>query len=189
MNLKNIPLDFADKLTIVGERLNDSISRDMGLAEMEEAYFIVTDIIAPLTFNYRDIETIIKDDFKKFENYSLRSYTFDKLEKAWDKLIPQSIKDELLKINNGLVLGVVNGEHYNWNEAEWVSDICEELETKIVTLIGARYYSYFYKENRYKLEPLLDKALEIMKRYQYKDYIEAVQKVVDKEVRAYKYGD
>ena len=29
MNLKNIPLDFEDKLKIVGERLNDYIAKDM----------------------------------------------------------------------------------------------------------------------------------------------------------------
>ena len=44
MNLKHIPLDFADKLSIVGERLNDYIAKDMGT----EIHDIITEIVAPL---------------------------------------------------------------------------------------------------------------------------------------------
>lgn len=187
MNLKNIPLDFADKLSIVGERLNDYIARNMG----HNIYSVITSIIAPLNFDYRDIENIIKDKLKSFDNYSLRSYTGDKIENAWynDSIIPQSIKDEFLKLDNDFVKNIIDGEEWNWRDGKWANEKCEELETRLITLIGARYYNYFYKENRWKLEPLLDEALENMKKYQYKDYIEAVQKVVDSEVRAYKYGD
>ena len=187
MNLKNIPLDFADKLNIVGERLNDYIARDMG----HNIYSMITDIIAPLNFDYRDIENIIKDKLKSFDNYTLRSYTSDKIETAWynDSIIPQSLKDEFLELDNDFVKNIICGEEWNWRDGKWANEKCEELEKKLITFIGARYYNYFYKENRWKLEPLLDEALEIMKKYQYKDYIEAVQKVVDKEVRAYKYGD
>ena len=46
MNIKNIPLDFKDKLSIVGERLNEYISQDMG----SEIYDIITEIVAPLTY-------------------------------------------------------------------------------------------------------------------------------------------
>ena len=187
MNLKNIPLDFADKLSIVGERLNNYIAKDME----DDVYFAITDIIAPLNFDYRDIENILKDKLKSFDNYSLRSYTSDKIETAWysDNIVPQSIKDEFLKLDNDFVKNIIDGEEWNWRDGEWANDKCEELETKLITFIGARYYSYFYKENRWKLEPLLDEALENMKKYHYREYIEAVQKVVDSEVRAYKYGD
>ena len=187
MNLKNIPLDFADKLSIVGERLNDYIARDMG----HNIYSMITDIIAPLSFDYRDIENIIKDKLKSFDNYTLRSYTSDKIETAWysESIIPQSLKDEFLKLDNDFVKNIICGEEWNWRDGKWANEKCEELETRLITLIGARYYNYFYKENRWKLEPLLNEALENMKKYQYKDYIEAVQKVVDSEVRAYKYGD
>lgn len=187
MNLKNIPLDFADKLSIVGERLNDYIARDMG----HNIYSVITSIIAPLNFDYRDIENIIKDKLKSFDNYSLRSYTSDEIENAWynESIITQSIKDEFLKLDNDFVKNIIDGEEWNWYKGEWANEKCEELETKLITLIGARYYNYFYKENRWKLEPLLDEALENMKKYQYKDYIERVLKIVDYEVRAYKYGD
>ena len=187
MNIKNIPLDFKDKLSIVGERLNDYIARNMG----HNIYSVITSIIAPLNFDYRDIENIIKDKLKSFDNYSLRSYTSDKIENAWynDSIIPQSIKDEFLNLDNDFVKNIIDGEEWNWRDGEWANEKCEELETKLITLVGARYYSYFYKENRWKLEPLLNKALEDMKKYQYRDYIEAVQKIVDYEVRAYKYGD
>ncbi|MDY6056200.1 MAG: hypothetical protein SPI60_00135 [Campylobacter lanienae] len=187
MNLKNIPLDFADKLSIVGERLNNYIASNMG----HNIYSVITSIIAPLNFDYRDIENIIKDKLKSFDNYSLRSYTSDKIENAWynESIISQSIKDEFLKLDNDFVKNIIDGEEWNWRDGEWANEKCEELETKLITLIGARYYNYFYKENRWKLEPLLNQALEDMKKYHYRDYIEGVLKIVDYEVRAYKYGD
>lgn len=108
MNLKNIPLDFADKLSIVGERLNDYIASNMG----HNIYYIITNIIAPLDFDYRDIENIIKDKLKSFDNYSLRSYTSDSIETAWynDSIIPQSLKDEFLKLDNDFVKNIICGK-------------------------------------------------------------------------------
>ena len=183
MNIKNIPLDFADKLKIVGKRLNDYIAKDMGV----EIYDIVTEIVAPLTYDKSDIELILGDGWKSFNNYTLKNYYWDELEVAYDELIPKSIKDEISKIDNNVVKDVLKGKY--WDGFEWEYESCQEVETKIVTLVGARYYAYFYKENRWKLEPLLDEALEIMKKYHYRDYIEGVLKIVDYEVRAYKYGD
>ena len=188
MSLNNIPLDFADKLSIVGERLNDYIAKDMGT----EIYDIITEIVTPLTYDKSDIELILNDGWKSFNNYTLRTYYWDKLEVAYYELIPKSIKDEISKIDNNVVKDVLKGRYWDgfeWEYDESCQESCQEVETKIVTLVGARYYSYFYKENRWKLEPLLDKALDDMKKYQYRDYIEAVLKIVDSEVRAYKYGD
>ena len=112
MNINLIPLDFKDKLSIVGERLNDYIARDMG----HNIYSMITDIIAPLSFDYRDIENIIKDKLKSFDNYSLRSYTSDKIENAWynESIIPQSIKDEFLNLDNDFVKNIIDGEEWNW---------------------------------------------------------------------------
>ena len=70
MNIKNIPLDFEDKLSIVGERLNDYIAKDMGT----EIYDIVTEIVAPLTYDKSDIELILGDCCKSFNNYTLKNY-------------------------------------------------------------------------------------------------------------------
>ena len=96
MDIKNIPLDFADKLKIVGERLNDYIAKDMGT----EIYDIITEIVAPLTYDKSNIELIINDGWKSFNNYTLKNYYWDELAVAYDELIPKSIKDEISKIDN-----------------------------------------------------------------------------------------
>ena len=176
MNLKNIPLDFADKLTIVGERLNDYIAKDMGT----EIYDIVTEIVAPLTYDKSDIELILNDGWKSFNNYTLKNYYWGELEVAYDELIPKSIKDEISKIDNNVVKDVLKGKY--WDGFEWEYDSCQEVETKIVTLVGARYYSYFYKENRHKLEPLLDRALIDFRNYHWLEFVEAVRLIIEKEV-------
>ena len=178
MNLKNIPLDFEDNLKIVGERLNDYIAKDMGV----EIYDIVTEIVAPLTYDKSDIELILNDGWKSFNNYTLKNYYWDELEVAYDELIPKSIKDEISKIDNNVVKRVLKGKY--WDGFEW--DSCQEVETKIVTLIGARYYSYFYKENRYKLETLLDRALKDFKNYHWLEFVEAIRLIIEKEVERLK---
>ena len=184
MNLKNIPLDFADKLNIVGERLNDYIAKDMG----SEIYDIVIEIIAPLSFDYRDIENIIKDKLKSFDNYTLRSYTSDKIETAWYNalIIPQSLKDEFLELDNDFVKNIICGDEWNWRDGKWANEKCEELETKLIILIGARYYNYFYKENRHKLEPLLDRALKDFRNDYWLEYVEAVRLIIEKEIERLK---
>ena len=48
------------------------------------------------------------------------------------------------------------------------------------------YYSYFYKENRYKLEPLLDRALIDFKNYHWLEFVEAVRLIIEKEVERLK---
>ena len=106
MNLKNIPLDFEDKLKIVGERLNDYIAKDMGT----EIYDIITEIVAPLTYDKSDIELILRDGWKSFNNYTLKNYYWDELEVAYDELIPKSIKDEISKIDNNVVKDVLKGK-------------------------------------------------------------------------------
>ena len=180
MNLKHIPLDFEDKLKIVGERLNDYIAKDMG----SEIYDIVTEIIAPLSFDYRDIENIIKDKLKSFDNYTLKNYYWDELEVAYEELIPKSIKDEISKIDNNAVKYVLKGKY--WDGFEWEYESCQEVETKIVTLVGARYYAYFYKENRHKLEPLLDRALKDFRNDYWLEYVEAVRLIIEKEIERLK---
>ena len=180
MNINLIPLDFEDKLKIVGERLNDYIAKDMGT----EIYDIVTEIVAPLTYDKSDIEAILNDKWKSFDNYTLKNYYWDELEVAYDELIPQSIKDELMKIDNKVVLDVLKGKC--WDGFEWKYESCQEVETKIVTLIGARYYSYFYKENRHKLEPLLDRALLDFKQKNWVEFVEAVKLIIEKEIQRLK---
>ena len=180
MNINLIPLDFKDKLSIVGERLNEYISQDMGV----EIYDIITEIVAPLTYDKSDIELILNDGFKKFDNYTLRNYYWDELAVAYDELIPKSIKDEISKIDNNVVKDVLKGKY--WDGFEWEYDSCQEVETKIVTLVGARYYSYFYKENRHKLEPLLDRALLDFKHKNWVEFVEAVKLIIEKEIQRLK---
>ena len=180
MNIKNIPLDFKDKLSIVGERLNDYIAKDMG----SEIYDIVTEIVAPLTYDKSDIELIINDNWKSFNNYTLKNYYWDELAVAYEELIPKSIKDEISKIDNNVVKDVLKGKY--WDGFEWEYESCEQVETKIITLVGARYYAYFYKENRHKLEPLLDRALKDFMNYHWLEYIEAVRLIIEKEVERLK---